>query len=63
MASQLKCERCGDPGELVSFTENFGALGNRKIDVCLCDECERLRLARDPEFMAWLSVNLTRLTS
>jgi uncharacterized protein YlaI len=63
MASQLKCERCGDPGELVSFTDSFGELRNRKINICLCKECEGLRLARDPEFMAWLVGNLSRLTS
>jgi hypothetical protein len=63
MAAQTECARCGDPGELVSFTNNFGELGNRKIDVCLCQACDRMRRAGDPEFMAWLVDNVERLTS
>ena len=54
MTSKPKCDRCGNPGELVSFTDNFGDLGNRKIDLCLCKDCERLRRANDPEFKRWL---------
>jgi hypothetical protein len=58
MATKAVCARCGNLGELVSITDNFGDLGNRKIDVCLCKECERLRRANEPEFMRWLADHL-----
>jgi hypothetical protein len=48
-------------GQRVPITDNFGDLGSRKIEVCLCEECERLRCAGDAEFMRWLADHLRTL--
>jgi hypothetical protein len=61
MDAKTECARCGNRGQLVSFTDNVGDLGNRKIDVCLCEECEGLRRASDPEFKRWLLDHLRTL--
>jgi hypothetical protein len=58
-----ECKRCGKSGNLFSITDNFGDLGNQKIDLCLCGDCERLRRAKDPEFMRWLADHLRTLST
>jgi hypothetical protein len=55
------CKKCGKPGNSFITTDNFGELGNRKIELSLCGQCEALYGIRDPAFMHWLADYLRTL--